>query len=201
MKAWTTQEIPNRAPPLPEQAVLAMAGWSGTSPAVISLGLTKGGKRTGAAESVTLTAAVALKWLWLWKSQNGPRASLCPSASVWRKMFKACLSDLSLSLFEFRPYSLRRGGSTFWFSRHGGLDRLLIAGRWQAARTARIYINEGLSVLAELHLPHKSLLPFSRVCHSQSTPPEPAHLSARAKRRKGGRGKGGGQDFFFRFYE
>ena len=233
MKTWNTQEIPNRAPPLPEQAVLAMAGWgffhghfnfsvsilvcfyamlrtgevlgirnsdiamnSGTAPAVISLGLTKGGKRTGAAESVTLTAAVALKWLWLWKSQNGPRASLCPSASVWRKMFKSCLSDLSLSLFEFRPYSLRRGGSTFWFAKHGSLDRLLVAGRWQAARTARIYINEGLSVLAELHLPHKSLLPFARVFHSQSTPPEPAHLSARSRRRKGGRGKGGGQVYF-----
>ena len=233
MKTWNTQEIPNRAPPLPEQAVLAMAGWgffhghfnfsvsilvcfyamlrtgevlgirnsdiamnSGTAPAVISLGLTKGGKRTGAAESVTLTAAVALKWLWLWKSQNGPRASLCPSASVWRKMFKSCLSDLSLSLFEFRPYSLRRGGSTFWFAKHGSLDRLLVAGRWQAARTARNYIKEGLSVLAELHLPHKSLLPFARVFHSQSTPPEPAHLSARSRRRKGGRGKGGGQVYF-----
>ena len=145
MKIWTTQEIRNRAPLLPEQAVLAMAGWgffhgrfnfsvsillcfyamlrtgevlgirnsdismnSGTSPAVISLGLTKGGKRTGAAESVTLTAAVAVKWLWPWKSQNGPHGSLCPSSSVWRKMFKRCLSDLSLSLFEFRPYSLRR---------------------------------------------------------------------------------------------
>ena len=228
MKTWTTQEIPNRAPPLPEQAVFAMAGWgffhghfsfsvsilvcfyamlrtgevlgirnsdismnSPTSPAVISLGLTKGGKRTGAAESVTLTAAVALKWLWHWKCQNGPRTSLCPSASVWRTMFKRCLS-----LFEFRPYSLRRGGSTFWFSKHGSLDRLLIAGRWQAARTARIYINEGLSVLAELHLPHKSLLPFSRVFHSQSTPPEASHLSARTKRRKGGRGKGGGQVLF-----
>ena len=27
MKTWNTQEIPNRAPPLPEQAILAMAGW------------------------------------------------------------------------------------------------------------------------------------------------------------------------------
>ena len=236
MKTWNTQEIPNRAPPLPEQAILAMAGWgffhghfnfsvsillcfyamlrtgevlgirnsdismnSATSPAVISLGLTKGGKRTGAAESVTLTAAVALKWLWQWKGRNGPKASLCPSASTWRTMFKTCLADLKLTLFEFRPYSLRRGGSTFWFSKHGSLDRLLVAGRWQAARTARIYINEGLSVLAELHLPHKSLLPFTRVFHSQSTPPEP--LSARTRRRKGGRGKGGGQVFSFVFVE
>ena len=26
---------------------------------------------------------------------------------------------------QFRPYSLRRGGATFWFSRHQSLDRIL----------------------------------------------------------------------------
>ena len=78
---------------------------------------------------------------------------------------------------------------------HGSLGRLLIAGRWQAARTARIYMNECLSALAELHLPHKSLLPFSRVFHSQSTPPEPAHLSAHDAQKRG-TWKGWGAGFF-----
>ena len=36
------------------------------------------------------------------------------------------------------------------FGRHGSLDRLLIQGRWASSKTARIYINEGLAVLAEL---------------------------------------------------
>lgn len=39
------------------------------------------------------------------------------------------------------------------FKHEGTLDRLLIVGRWQSTRTARTYLNEGLSVLAELRLP------------------------------------------------
>ena len=37
---------------------------------------------------------------------------------------------LKLSAFNFRPYSLRRGGATFWFNHHGSMDRLLLQGRW-----------------------------------------------------------------------
>lgn len=101
LKTWGINEIPNRAPPLPEQAVLAMTGWaffhqhysfgvslliafygmlrtgellnltnadifmtSVRSPAVISLGYTKGGKRQGVAESCTLSPQVVLRWVW-----------------------------------------------------------------------------------------------------------------------------------------
>ena len=39
-----------------------------------------------------------------------------------------------------------------YFGRHGSLDRLLVQGRWASSKTARIYINEGLAVLAELKL-------------------------------------------------
>ena len=45
---------------------------------VISLGLTKSGKRVGAAESVTITSGPALKWLWQWKEKNKPKTFLCP---------------------------------------------------------------------------------------------------------------------------
>ena len=51
------------------------------------------------------------------------------------------IEELGLGSFNFRPYSLRRGGATFWFAKHGSLDRLLLQGRWQAPKTARIYIN------------------------------------------------------------
>ena len=91
LKTWHVNEVPNRAPPLPETALQAMTGWAlfhghkdfalslllgyygllrtgeiqsltshhifmakPTKPAIISLGLTKGGKRAGAAESVTI---------------------------------------------------------------------------------------------------------------------------------------------------
>lgn len=203
LKTWGINEIPNRAPPLPEHAVLAMAGWaffhqhfafgisllvafygmlrtgevlnltnadmfmtSIRSPAVLSLGMTKGGKRQGVAESCTLTPQVVLQWVWHWKKCNTPHAKLCQSSSSWRAMFSKCLTALNLDSFQFRPYSLRRGGATWWFSRHGSLDKLMVAGRWQAVKTARLYINEGLAVVADLKLPQKDIVPFSKVFHS-----------------------------------
>ncbi|CAK8990524.1 unnamed protein product [Durusdinium trenchii] len=42
----------------------------------------------------------------------------------------------------------RRGGAAYWFTKWGALDRLLLRGRWQNARAARTYVNDGLAVLA-----------------------------------------------------
>ena len=190
LKTWHTNEVPNRAPPLPEAVLEAMLGWClfheqyafGLSlmlgfygllrtgellsvcnhhifmtgpdkPAVISLGMTTGGKRTGAAESITVTVGPVLAWLWAWKKTSTSHSPLTPPPHQWRAKFSECLAALCLSDMGFRPYSLRRGGATFWFGKHGSLDRILIQGRWAAARTARIYLNEGLSVLASLRSP------------------------------------------------
>ena len=136
---------------------------SPNKPAVISLGLTKSGKRVGASESVTLTAQDVLKPLWRWKRQASPHEPLVSSPSQWRTMFSNCLKALGLEDFQFRPYSLRRGGSTFWFHKHGNFDRLLMLGRWQAVKTARIYLNDGLAMLAEMKLPQAKLTPFVQV--------------------------------------
>lgn len=133
------------------------------STAVISLGMTKGGKRSGAAESVTVAVTEVVRRLAQWKKATPAGSLLCPSPQVWRKSFSEALEALSLDSWEFRPYSLRRGGATFWFSKHGSLDRILLQGRWMAARTARTYLNEGLAVLAEMQLPIKSLRPFHLV--------------------------------------
>jgi hypothetical protein len=83
-----------------------------TSVAVISLGVTKGGKRAGAAESVT-TEADTLRRLWQWKRATSPGTSLCPQPHQWRKMFNDTISSLGLTEYQYRPYSLRRGGATF----------------------------------------------------------------------------------------
>ena len=133
------------------------------STAVISLGMTKGGKRSGAAESVTVAVTEVVRRLAQWKKATPAGSLLCPSPQVWRKSFSEALEALSLDSWEFRPYSLRRGGATFWFSKHGSLDRILLQGRWMAARTARTYLNEGPAVLAEMQLPIKSLRPFHLV--------------------------------------
>ena len=134
-----------------------------SSTAVISLGFTKGGKRTGAAESVTVAVMEVVRRLHQWKQATSAGALLCPSPQSWRKSFSQAIVALSLETWEFRPYSLRRGGATFWFGKHGSLDKILLQGRWMAARTARTYLNEGLAVLADMQIPSKSLRPFHLV--------------------------------------
>ena len=197
LKAWHVNEIPCRAPPLPEVCLQAMVGWaifkeeysfglslmvgyygllrtgellevrpshvfleSDSKPAVVSLGFTKGGKRMGAAESISLSVQQVLVRLKAWKKNSPLNDLLCGSHSAWRGKFNQCIEQLGLEEWSFRPYSLRRGGATHWFSKHGNLDRIMVMGRWQAQRTARIYINEGLSVLAEMAIPKSKLKPY-----------------------------------------
>eukprot|EP00438_Fugacium_kawagutii_P020310 Skav220832 [mRNA] locus=scaffold1888:98162:103688:+ [translate_table: standard] len=146
LKTWHVNEVPNRAPPVPEAAIHAMIGWSFfheeylfglslmvgffgllrtgelfdlrassiymTGPsqgAVLALGLTKAGKRAGAAESVTIHVQEVLKKLWEWKQSAKPQDPLVTSPSRWRKLFATCTEELHLASFNFRPYSLRRG--------------------------------------------------------------------------------------------
>ena len=231
LKTWHVNEITNRAPPLPEHVVHAMAGWAffkgfysfGVSLLVgfdtmlrtgellglrssqmissakdkqilISLGLTKGGKRQGAAESVILgfEPAVSLVQHWKVKAQAGTPLAISPAS--WRKMFNDCLASLDLTKWGFRPYSLRRGGATFWFSKHQSLDRILLQGRWQTQKSARIYINEGLAVLATMKLPssHPTLRPFLNVFQQTLLRPNFGTLEPPQNRgRTGGIGKRG----------
>ena len=93
----------------------------------------------------------------------------------------------------FRPYSLRRGGATYWFQRHQNLDRILLQGRWHTQKSARIYLNEGLAVLAQLKVPRTDsrLKPFLTVYNNFLIRPKVSTLEPPSKGgRTGGRGKG-----------
>ena len=160
---------------------------SPTDPAVLSLGLTKSGKRQGAAESVTLHDVQLLKLLWHWKRQVGAHAFLTEKPHVWRQTFNECLVSLGLHDWGFRPYSLRRGGATSFFLKSGSLDRVLLLGRWTAVKTAKIYLNSGLAMLADLNIPTARLSPFHTVFHNFFKSP-PQLEPALEKSRAGGRG-------------
>ena len=41
-------------------------------------------------------------------------------------------------------------GLLFWFNHHGSFDRLLVQGRWAAAKMARICLNDGFAQLADM---------------------------------------------------
>ena len=224
--------MPNRAPPLPEHVVYAMAGWGAfhghygfslsllvgffgmlrtgellacrrshfrssdqSRQVVLSLRLTKGGKRVGAAESVVLGHDTIVKPLIRWMKAVPQVTPLTPSPAKWRKLFNQAISALHLDSFNFRPYSLRRGGATWWFMRHHSLDWLLLQGRWHAVKTARTYLNEGLSVLAEMKLPANDprIAPFIPVFHSKILKASAFTLEPPPKNggRSGGRGNKG----------
>lgn len=229
LKTWHVNEVPNRAPPLPQHVVHAMAGWAffnnwnsfGVSlligfysmlrtgellklraadilcsgrqrQALISLGLTKSGRRQGAAESVVLGYELAVKFTEAWKSCASAATALTPPPAKWRHLFSEALKALNLTKFEFRPYSLRRGGATFFFQQHQSMDRILIQGRWQTQKTARVYLNEGLAVLAQMQLPadHPDLKPFLSVFQSLCKSPKFRTLEPPPVRgRTGGRGR------------
>ena len=168
------------------------SGTSGSTKIVVSLGLTKSGRRSGAAESIVLAHDVAVKFVHRWMSLGSSFTPLTGPPAQWRKLFNSALSALKLDSFGFRPYSLRRGGATWWFSRHGSLDRILIMGRWAAPKTARIYLNDGLAVLAELKLPPTDprLAHFVAVFNSHQSKPHFATLEPPSSNgRTGGRGK------------
>ena len=95
-----------------------------------------------------------------WKKSTSPQQLLCHNSAHWRPKFAECLESLGLTPLSFRPYSIRRGGATYWFGRLGSLDRVVVLGRWQAQRTAWIYINEGMAAIAERQVPHATLRPF-----------------------------------------
>ena len=156
---------------------------------MVSLGWTKGGQRQGAAESVTVTSEQTVRWLWHWTHELERPRNLCPKPARWRQMLNDALKAVGLDSHDFRPYSLRRGGATYFFKRWGVLDRLLIYGRWQNAKTARTYINDELSVLASMHLKwNKTNAQFRQIflnsCHRGLPSLEPA-------RKTGSTGGGG----------
>ena len=167
---------------------------SSSKKVLISLGLTKGGKRTGAAESIVLAHDTVVNPIKRWMALTQPSDFLTCSPTKWRALFSQAISSLKLEEFGFRPYSLRRGGATWWFGKHHSLDKILVQGRWQAARTARIYLNEGLAVLAELQLKPSDprLKPFLTQFRTHLHNPKFATLSPPVKTtgRSGGRGKG-----------
>jgi hypothetical protein len=133
MKTWVTHEIPNRAPPLPLDALHLMVGYSlfkeqpifalsllvafhgllrtgellslknrhvsvstAKGPAVLALGLTKSGKRQGAAESVTLHSEDVCRRLFQWKAHTSPETLLTGPSHKWRKQFGDTLKAVHL---------------------------------------------------------------------------------------------------------
>lgn len=120
---------------------------------VVQLHHTKYGTRQGTTESTTIdcSTTAALVRIACRGKLLGDLLAGVTGAGI-RRIFRQGCDFLGLSGECFRPYSLRRGGATFDFRSHGQLSRTVVRGRWNSPRTARIYINEGVGVLAQLRM-------------------------------------------------
>ncbi len=71
------------------------------------------------------------------------------STCVFRRQLAEVLSFFQLES-SFSAYSIRRGGATHAFTEGISMDQLVIKGRWQNAKTARIYLDSGRAALVQL---------------------------------------------------
>ena len=69
-----------------------------------------------------------------------------------RSVLKELLHVLNLQRFEFRWYSIRRGGATSQFRAHGQMEKILVRGRWESSRTARLYLTDGVAAMTSVQL-------------------------------------------------
>ena len=115
------------------------------------LGITKGSARRG----TTDTAYVDVPWLTtalrlLTKMGQSGDLLFGTSAPRFRKRFGQAIAALGLESKGLAAYSLKRGGATSMFRACGQYDKVCERGHWGNVRTARIYINDGLAMLAQM---------------------------------------------------
>ena len=121
--------------------------------AVLRLGLTKGGKRTGQEEMVVINSQVAVRWLMkACRGRSADELLLSQGPDNFRKCFKLLLSAFSLESDRLNVYSLRRGGATWDFLSHQSMERTLLRGRWTSTSSARVYLQDAVAMVAHLKL-------------------------------------------------
>ena len=88
----------------------------------------------------------------------------------FRKYWNQMKLFYNISHLKYLPYSLRRGGATWYFRHTGSFSRTMVRGRWQHLKTCRLYVAEAQTTLANVALPaHHS----TQICQSFSFYPAP----------------------------
>ncbi|CAE7564650.1 unnamed protein product, partial [Symbiodinium sp. CCMP2456] len=103
--------------------------------AVLSLGKSKTGKRTGANEMVVVESQIAVRWLRIACSTLRAEDYLLQRGErFFRKLFHALVELFEVPGF-LTVYSLRRGGAAWNFLFHGSMEKTLLRGRWSSSST------------------------------------------------------------------
>ena len=108
------------------------------------------------------------------------------SATSFRDSFQGLLAELGFPPQTYHPYSLRRGGATWWFQTTLSIDATVARGRWSSAATAKQYIDEGTAQLAQLAWTSRQQTLVTKWCHRGR------YLRLRQKQKRSGVGRGAG---------
>ena len=125
------------------------------SEAVITLTDTKGvARRQGPhVDRIVLKQPIAILALRLACKDKLPGDPLMAiSLPGFRKLWARAIAHFNIQQFHYLPYSLRRGGATHHFRVTNSMDAVMVIGRWQHAKTCRLYVEDGLLTLANLSL-------------------------------------------------
>eukprot|EP00438_Fugacium_kawagutii_P024080 Skav212943 [mRNA] locus=scaffold374:499856:502796:- [translate_table: standard] len=82
-------------------------------------------------------------------ARQGQQSFWPGSLNSFRAMFAQFCAFFDLEEWEFTPYSIRRGGASYAFAEGASFDELLIRGRWQSNRAARLYLDTGRAALIQ----------------------------------------------------
>ena len=127
----------------------------GKDSGICALKDTKSGKRNSANEAISITDPVVLDTLAAVCSvKNQFHLEMHPiwssSPAAFRNRFRKLCTIYGLQHHSFRPYSLRRGGATYFFQKRRSMDEALLRGRWESSRVAKTYIMDALSYLPSI---------------------------------------------------
>ena len=118
---------------------------------IVVLHETKSGQRTASSETVVIFDAFLVRMLAIVCRDLPPADFLMGcSPAVFRVKFARLVHEAGLPKCNWKRCSLRRGGATTDFLHNGQLDRTMVRGRWASAKTARLYIDDAVSMQAQL---------------------------------------------------
>ena len=121
------------------------------SSVVVLLPITKSGLRHNTEESVVIADPSIARFVEHMLQHLRPEDCILQSSvSNFRFVFNSLLDGLGVRHLGFKPYSLRRGGATYFYQKYKNMPAALEIGRWRDTQTARIYITQGVEILLQL---------------------------------------------------
>lgn len=72
-----------------------------------------------------------------------------------RRLMRRLCAEFGMRSDTYVPHSLRHGGATLDYMRHGDVNAIMLRGRWKSLETARRYIQTGRAMLADMNVQPK----------------------------------------------